>query len=268
MIQETTDSITTSVTDTLDWAAVDTIAVHVEEPPTVSLFTEHLLQTKPDMVPQEIASMENGFAFLIFGFCAALIIYVHRNSDGIFKSVFKGSFDRYLALQESRVENSQRTRNLLLLQVISAISISIFLSGVVLLMVRPDVALTLLFFQILFALISFILMKKGVQWLLASLFQLKPALKAYHFNINILFSLGGMIVLPLSLLLYFSPIIPTTTLVYSSGAVLAFLYLKALQRGSQIALGTNSISILHLFYYFCALEILPVFVLIRIIQDL
>jgi hypothetical protein len=72
-----------------------------------------------------------------------------------------------------------------------------------------------------------------------------------------------LVLLPLSLLLLYSPQIPFMLVIYFGASVAVFFYLKGLQRGISVALSSTAISTLHLFYYFCALEILPIFVLIR-----
>lgn len=261
------DSIVTNQEDSLDVLASIMFDTPVEQP-VVSLFKGHSLHPIAEMIPAEHVSFPSEFAALVLGICAMLIIYLQRNSDGLFSSVFKGSFDMNLALQESRADNSQRSRNVLLLQVISALSISLLISGAVYTFSDLPIIFHKFYFQVLGVLAGLVLLKKGVQWLLATFFQLNSALKSYHFNTNILMSVSGLMVLPLCLLLFFSPQISSPVLIYMSMAVVGFFYLKTIHRGFQIALSTKSISPLHLFYYLCALEILPVFVLIRLALDM
>lgn len=261
------DSIQSSQEDTLDILAAKLLEIPVEKP-VVSLFTEHSLQPNNGLSPVELLVFPSEFVIIILILCAALIVYLQRNSDGIFSSVFKGSFDVNLALQESRVENSQRSRNIILLQLLSALAISLFVSGVIVLLTDVSQLFHQLYFQVLGGLVGFVLIKKSIQWLLASLFQLSGFLKSYHFNTNILMAASALVLLPICLLMFFSPQIPNMVLVYAAIAVVVFFYLKTVQRGLRIALATSSVSPLHLFYYFCALEILPVFVLIRLALDM
>jgi len=261
------DSIQTSQEDTLDILASMLPQGPVEKP-LVSLFTEHSLQPINGLNPVELATFPGEFVIVILTLCATLIVYLQRNSDGIFSSVFKGSFDINLALQESRVENSQRIRNIILLQLISALAISLFVSGVIALLADVPKPFHEIYFQVLGGLVGFAVTKKGVQWLLSSLFQLSGVLKSYHFNTNILMAASALVLLPVCILMFFSPQIPSMALVYVSIVLVAFFYLKTIQRGLRIALATSSVSPLHLFYYFCALEILPVFVLIRLVLDM
>lgn len=244
------------------------IETEFEEVPVVSLFTEHQLQVKNQMVEFERPKLDTGFAFIVIMLCGALLVYLHRNSDGIFSMVFNGSFDKNVASQESRVENAQRSRNILLLLLGSIVSISLFIAGFITFFYSPSASTALLFFQVLAAVFGFVVIKKGIVWLLALLFNLNSELKMYHFNLNIFFSFVGITTIPLCLLLFFSPQIPTNILVISVAVLGGFLYLKSLFRGVQIALNSGAINLLHLFYYLCALEILPLFILIRLGQTL
>ena len=252
--------------DSLAVHSVDSVVPEIEEP-VVTLFTDHLLGVE-SAEPLARLEIHAELVFVIFTICAVLIVYLQRNSDGIFSSIFKSSFDSNLASQEARVDNTQRTRNMLLLQIVSAISISTFVGGALIWTNQIEGAFTQLFLQILGGLVVFVILKRGVQWVLANLFQLGQMLKGYHFNVNVLWSVAGLIVLPLSLLLFYSPFIPIVYPVILGVVVFGFFYLKILQRGVQIVLSSGSVSPLHLFYYFCALEMLPVFVLIRLAFEL
>ena len=155
------DFIQTSQEDTLDILASRLLEIPVEKP-VVSLFADHSLQPTNGLSPVELLVFPSEFVIVILTLCAALIVYLQRNSDGIFSSVFKGSFDVNLALQESRVENSQRSRNIILLQLLSALAISLFISGMIVLLTEISQPFHQVYFQVLGGLVGFVLIKKGV----------------------------------------------------------------------------------------------------------
>lgn len=257
------DSIQLSAIDSLatDW---NQVVGEVKDEPVVSLFQEHQLEVQNGFSYLERPDPGSGFAFIIMFICAGIIIYLQRNSDNIFGDVIKASFDQNQAQQDARVENSQRTRNLLILQILGFLSIALFVAGVTLNSVKSTLTLPTTFLVVLGGLVSFVLVKKLILWLLAQVFELRQELKLHHFNLNILQSVAGLVLLPITLILYFSPQIPNQLIAYVGIAVGGFFYLKGLQRGFSVAINSPALSTLHLFYYFCALEILPAFVLIRI----
>jgi hypothetical protein len=256
------DTVALATEDTMSVYLFDSI-IAVTEEPTVSLFSNHLLQTE-SLEPLSRMEISNEFVFFLLSICAVLIIFLQRNSDGIFSTIFRSSFDSNLAAQESRVDNSQRTRNILILQFISAISISVFVSGIIFWTTPALGSFAPIFGQVFGGLLLFVILKRGLQWTLANLFQLGNVLKSFHFNVNVLWAFVGLLALPLCLLLFYSPFIPTVYLASAGIATFLVFYLKILQRGVRISLYSGSVSPLHFFYYFCALEMLPLFVLIRV----
>lgn len=236
--------------------------------PVISLFEGHSLVDQNDFIAIDRTSNASNFGFLIMLICFFLIIYIQRNSDGVFGSVFKAGFDRNLANQDARIENSQRTRNLMLLQLVAILSLALFISSVYIRFYETDLNAPTAYLWAFGIILNAIMLKRIVQWLLVSIFDLQAGLKLYRFSGNILLALSGLVLLPLSALLMYSPQIPIMVIVVLGSAIAVFFYLKSLLRGIQISLMSKSVSPLHLFYYFCALELLPVFVFVRIAKSL
>jgi hypothetical protein len=112
------------------------------------------------------------------------------------------------------------------------------------------------------------IVKRSVLWILSFIFETGNLLKVQSFNLNLFLTVSGLALLPLNLLIYYSPQVPVRFLLYI-GMVIAFIfYFKGVIRGISLAMGNRSLTALHLFYYLCALEILPVFVLVRTVQQL
>jgi hypothetical protein len=261
---EDLDTLVVMQEDSLE---LDTVASSIQtqvEEPTVSLFQEHQLEPKGKLEPIERTEIGSDFVFFILVICGGIILYLQRNSDNIFRSVFNASFDINQALKDARVENSQRTRNLFILQTLGFICITLFLTGSIQELVPLNINLENTFFSLLGILVAFVLIKKIILWLLAAIFELHEEFRAFVFNLNILQSVAGLVLLPVCLFLYYSPIQNSYWIVYIGLLFGAFFYLKVLQRGFMISMRSQSISTLHLFYYLCALEILPAFILLRV----
>jgi hypothetical protein len=248
-------------------SGLDSIDVTVLDKPTESLFHDHLLQTT-DLTWLERIDTGNTFVFVLIAICGAILIYLQKNSEGIFSSVFKATVDRNLAMQEARVENSQRTRNRFLLLVVGGTSISLFLASVGFSKFQISGSFSAFYFKVLGLLLLMFGIKRIVLFGISFLFDLHQELKIHSFNQNLLHSMAGLLLLPVSLLMFYNSIIPSTWLVTMGLLVAGLFYLQGLLRGMQLAVYASRISLLHLFYYLCALEILPVFVLIRLVQGM
>ena len=265
------DSLSHSFTldTTLANQGVDSTAFQeVEEKPVVSLFSDHQLAVENHLEAIERNELQSGISFLLLMVFVGWVVYIQRNSDNLFQMVFRVSFDRNLAAQEARIENSKRSRNILLLLLVSLLSISLFVAGFLKFYVDLNSTIVSLFLTSLSAIVGFVVIKKAILWLLSALFNLRNELRMYHFNLNVLLSVVGLISVPLNFLLFFSPQISTYSIAWLIGIIGSFFYLKSLQRGLQIAVASGGINLLHLFYYLCALEILPVFILIRVVKML
>ena len=238
------------------------------ESPAVSLFEGHSLIDQNDLTFLEKQEAGGGIGFLILLFCAVLLMYIHRNSEDFMSSVFKASFDRNLASQDARVENTQRYRSLMLIQLVSILSIALFGSTVYLNLVTPDLNPFVAFLWAAGIIFNLLILKRLIQWLLAQIFDLQSEMRFHRFSGNILLAIAGIVLLPVSILLIYSPQIPAVLVTGLGTIVLAFFYLKGLIRGFQLTTLERATSPLFLFYYFCALELLPVFVLIRVANSL
>lgn len=252
------------VIDTLQTQFCEDSVFAVIEAPVVSLFVNHQLQPENGFTYLERAISSGSFSFIVLLICAGIIVYLQRNSDGIFSAVLKASFDVNQANQDARIENSQRSRNLFIIQIIAAISIALFITGMHPYLWESNKSAAEVFFSAMGVLLAAVFFKRLSLWFLAQLFNLNNELRFHRFNLSILFSSAGIVLLPLSLLLFYSPQIPFQVVIYLGAAVGILFYLKGLQRGFSIAVSSSGVSTLHLFYYLCALEILPIFVLVKI----
>ena len=246
---------------------IDSIDVTILDKPTESLFRDHLLQTT-DLTWLERIDTANTFVFVLIAICAAILIYLQKNSEGIFSSVFKATVDRNLAMQEARVENSQRARNRFLLLLVGGTSISLFLASVGFSKFQISGSFSVFYFKVLGLLLLMFGSKRIVLFGISFLFDLHQELKIHSFNQNLLHSMAGLLLLPVSLLMFYNSVIPSTWLVTMGLVIAGLFYIQGLFRGMQLAVYASRISLLHLFYYLCALEILPVFVLIRLVQGM
>lgn len=88
----------------------------------------------------------------------------------------------------------------------------------------------------------------------------------YNFTIYIYNKVYGLIMMPIVAIIPFVPGYVTEKLVWIGLALYALTYLLTLFRGLQICI-KNRFSIFYLFFYLCALEILPIAVIVKIVID-
>ncbi len=98
-----------------------------------------------------------------------------------------------------------------------------------------------------------------------------PSLKSiltYNFTV-LLFNISlGVFLLPLNLLIAYSFDSLSVIFVYFTVVIIVFSYILRLFRGFLITYNYFNISIVHFFLYLCTFEILPLFVLYKIIVDI
>jgi len=237
------------------------------EQPIISLFQAHELLPKSDFLLINKGEIEGGFVFFILLLCFSISAYLQLNSDRLFSSVFKASFDRNLASQQARAENSQRIRNLLILQGIAFLSISLFITAILSEMFLLNAPRGAIFLKVLGALVAIIFVRRLIVMSLSQLFEIGTIIKLQRYNFMVFFSLLGLLLLPVTVVFFYTPALPLFGSCFIGLALISFFYLKGLYRGLIFAFAA-SFSPLHLFYYFCALEILPVFILVRFVYTL
>jgi hypothetical protein len=86
--------------------------------------------------------------------------------------------------------------------------------------------------------------------------------KEYRFTTIVFNQVFALIILPIVILLQYSQV-PTGILIYTSiGLVLTFYFFR-LYRGFIISALEQNLGFMYIFLYFCALEILPLLILIK-----
>ncbi|MBO7432863.1 MAG: DUF4271 domain-containing protein [Salinivirgaceae bacterium] len=115
------------------------------------------------------------------------------------------------------------------------------------------------------AIVVFFLLRTIVLKTIDFLFETK-AFGEYNFTIYLFNKAFGLLVLPVVAVIPFVPSFVAEKLIWAGFALLALSYLLTLFRGLRICL-KNRVSIFYLFFYLCALEILPITTLCKLVID-
>lgn len=108
--------------------------------------------------------------------------------------------------------------------------------------------------------LKFVLLKVS-----AVLFNTGREVNAYIFNIFLINNVLGIVLLPMVALMAFTQLVPHSTLLIMAIAAISAAYLYRLIRGAIIGIGAQQPSLFYIFLYFCALELAPLVVLIKVV---
>ena len=108
-----------------------------------------------------------------------------------------------------------------------------------------------------------ILLRQGVTLWLGSVFNNKEAIRYYLGNTQIFMFIDTIVLLPFSLLLFFSPL--DTLLAPIALTIAALLVVIRIIRGLIIILSTTNDSKFYLLYYLCTVEIVPILIIAKLL---
>lgn len=153
------------------------------------------------------------------------------------------------------------------LEAIFYIIISVFIFQALNFLKWENALLTPLNFLIVFGVVVFYFFcKKFVYLMLGSLFESTFETREYLFNVDNFNRSLGLILLPIVILVSFSPSESPVFIVYAGIIVIALFNLMLLQRGIFILL-KKQFSIFYLFLYLCTLEFLPLLLIYKVVVE-
>ncbi|WP_430811670.1 MULTISPECIES: DUF4271 domain-containing protein [unclassified Carboxylicivirga] len=129
---------------------------------------------------------------------------------------------------------------------------------------QPERLSSFLFFLLVNAgVMGYFFAKNTLYYFVAAVFDVQPATKEYLFNANMLSRVFGVVCLPIVSVVPFMDVVSATMLLKGGLALFIVMYIIQLLRGAKIILH-SPLSIFYMFLYFCALEILPLSILIKV----
>lgn len=215
------------------------------------------------LVPKHLAGGDD-WLLVVFLLAFGLLAYLRVSYSKRLSEVVKAAYDNSIARELLRGENFFVQRISLILSLIFLLTISSFIY-ILLRDYLPRWAPTygiLAFLQIMAAVFLLYILKLAIIRFIGFIFKEQALATEYAFNIVILVQIGGLLVLPVAVLLNYSYLSPLPLLVV---ALFIFLiaYIIRLFRGFSIGWNRSGVSRLHLFYYFCTLELLPAVILTK-----
>lgn len=129
----------------------------------------------------------------------------------------------------------------------------------------PEINNQFIFFAIVLSgVVLYFLGKKFLYSILGLMFETRTETGEYLFNLNNSNRLLGLALLPVVVLLFYSPIQAPTTMV-AAGLILFLAFQAMLLRRGILILLRKQFSIFYLFLYLCTLEFLPLLLIYKIV---
>lgn len=204
----------------------------------------------------------------IFGVIVLLIVFISlylNNQKFKLKDIFRSLFD-IRALDRVFRESNIKPRSLLPMT-------GIYLSAIALTALQTTrhynlfvdgMTEAILFLILLGGLIVFILIKTEFIRMFGGLFENPNATSLFVSSNYLFYFVGGLILTPLLLFVFYTPSVNGIPLKIALGTILILFFVR-LFRGMQLILTNSRSSRLYLFYYLCIFEIVPILILIKVI---
>lgn len=228
-----------------------------------SLFKNHLLEVKYDASQYHITE----YSYLLSGiflilFAAFVWLYVSNRKK--LEQVVKDFYQTRFTNQNKRDEFFIGSRISIFLSTFFVFTITIFITQVI---AFYDITVNTTYsLPIVIAIL--IIIVYGLKFLaialLGAVFQVQRKAKEYITSIFLFCNVLGLFMLPLVVCLTFMRQVPSAVFIYAGIALIAFFILIRMVRGAYIGLKSPKISKIYLFMYLCALEILPIILMVKI----
>jgi len=232
-----------------------------------SLFQGHLLEpihTTPIFREGTTSYWTSIILFIVFALYASIKAYDSKKMLQVLSSVFSLQAAKQLIREDYKFNKR--------LSVILSVGF-VFMLSFFLYIINNYFGLilkaTLPFKQFLFFVSVVVLMyslKFLVNYLLSEITDIPVLGKEYSFNIFVFSQTIGIILFPLILSIQYSKF-PVEWFLYPAIVVFMGFFVLRLTRGFVISILEQNIGILYIFLYLCALEILPVLVLIKFLLN-
>lgn len=234
---------------------------------TLSVFTGHLLQPiHKDPIFREGTTTywPSILLFIVFGLYVSIKVFDPKKIFKVFASVFSLQAAKQLLREDYKL--NKRVSVFLSFGFIIVITFLVFITnkyfGLILIGISP--LKQYLFFMAVIT--STYLIKSVLSYLLSMIASEDELGKEYSFNIFIFCQTLGVILFPIILCIQFSKY-PTELFLYPALIICLGFFTLRLLRGVVISVIEQNVGILYIFLYLCALEILPVLVLVKFLLN-
>jgi hypothetical protein len=229
----------------------------------------HSTTTLPAPIPREAVSpfkAHNEWLAALLIFSVLLTGLLRITSIKYMSELFRAAFNSIAANKMYTSVNIRNSKPSFVLQLLFFFNSGIFVFETLMFYKKTifDLSGFTLLLLIWGVLIGFGLIKSFLYLLTGFVFEQSAAAGEYLFNSNLLSKVFAIVLLPLISMIPFVNTWLVPNLIKLSVVIFIFLYILQLIRGAAIFL-QNRFSLFYMFLYFCALEILPLVILYKIL---
>lgn len=232
--------------------------------PVTTLFTHHML--KPvSKGPSAFQPYQPDWVFVVFISCFVTLAWVTVFYHKRLMQVIYGTFSKRHLSQVAREGNLIKERIALAMWVVYILTFSMVLyqaAGWYMHWNFGDIPQMAVFVIICGGLTGFWLVKIITMNLLSKIFKTGQTNHEYLLNIVMFSSLTGLVILPLAIFMVY---LKSEALLYVCFAVVILMFVIRFIKGLLIGFSLTKFSYLFLFVYLCALELLPLAVLLKLV---
>ncbi len=254
----------TALTDTLNKVKSPVIMPVKDSTKTPSLFKNHLLIKHTPTPALHITQYDYWITSMLF-FLFSIFVWLYVSNTKKISQVIKGFYQTRYSNQNARNEFSVGNRISFFLAAFFIITMSIFISQL-LLFYHIDI-FKKNFAELGIALIIFVVysIKFMVIKFLGNVFQVQKEMKDYTMLVFLFCNTLGLVMLPLVICLSFIKQIPPPVFIYTGIGIVITFFLIRMARGVFIGFKSSRVTKVYLFMYLCALEILPIIFLVKLV---
>lgn len=249
------------------WAplSMDSVfAQHISPEPVwhESLFTECTMQPLDTHATRQVEASTACWGFVIFAAIITAISLYSNNHRFLYGDIILSAFSVRSMARILRDSNINRESALIPMTLIYAmgLSMSTLFVSYQLGFMMPFHLMPLNFLMLFAVLTGYLMLKNRLVALLGNLFSSNNATILYNQNSHLYNFIAGLLLAPLSLVMFFNEELSRVCLFVMIG-LLALLFSLRLFRGMQFVFTNTHHSRLYLIYYLLAFELIPIIVL-------
>ncbi len=241
----------------------DTITINSQSLEGPGIFKGHLLQVRQSKAQPIVPNMGDWFTISLL-ILLSLFTWFRFFYYRIFRQLFSAFFNTTTTNQIVRDESVLLQRASLVLSIISYLLMGLFVYQLSVIFnwdtgILDGGLLRFVMFSV--AIAAAYSIKMIFLRFLSVIFDQERSVAIYIFNVFLMVMMIGLLLLPVNILLAYSPALIREIVVVLSIAVVGLLFLYRLVRAVLIWTGIPGFSLFYLFLYLCAFEIAPLLII-------
>lgn len=230
-----------------------------------SLFEGHLLRVSGETMSPVPTSDPMGWAFLVLMACLALFTFAQRGGETRPSIMLRAAFDRATANHIHRYGQAGGGIPDMVMMLAGTASMGLFLTALLISHGGEWQGDISGFLMVTGGLMAVWLSVRLLHTALGILFSVPHLVRANTQDRTLLAVSCGLLLVPCSALYFFGPTASASVALMLGCGVIALMYLKEMQRSLVLLWADPAVSAAYIFYYFCALKILPLSAAYRLV---